>query len=151
MTALCVPYLALADTAPTPAINKLNERMRQETRQAGSMPNMASLPKPHLPKTPLHVIYLVDTNKRGQVVKVRAGQPSANEAYNQYTYYNAIQTFIRTVDGAATAGVFKLTYDYSPQTQLIKRDVELVKKGGVNPDAPGAVEVMEHSAAAAHK
>ena len=39
------------------------------------------------------------------------------------------------------AGVYKLTYDYSPKTKDVRRDVQLVHAGGVNPNAKGYVTV----------
>lgn len=148
--AISVPFGAQA--APTTSnsnIEQLNARLRQEIRNTGHLPDPATLPLPHLPKVALKTVYLVDTNRRGQVVKIRAGQPSKEDSFNTYTYYNALQTFIRKLDGKGTAGIFRLSYTYSPASESIKRDVELVKKGGVNPDALGAVDVMKHSAVSA--
>ncbi|MBV8602615.1 MAG: hypothetical protein JO359_13705 [Candidatus Eremiobacteraeota bacterium] len=97
--------------------------------------------KPQLPTSPLHATYTVETNKLGQVVRVRSVEPSKNPAFDAMTYGNSLQAFIRHPDGTAVAGVYKLIYDYSPQTKKVRRDVELLQAGGVNPDAPGAVTV----------
>src|SRR5581483_9222137 len=83
---------------------------------------------------------------KGQVARVRANgsHGSANGAFNAMCYGNALQAWIRTEDGRAIPGTYKLTYDYSPDTQKVKRSVDLIKAGGVNPNAIGAVTDMEH-------
>jgi hypothetical protein len=58
------------------------------------------------------------------------------------TYGNALQAFIRTPDGSAIAGTYRLTYDYDPKTKLVRRGVGLVRSGGVDPNALGAVDKM---------
>ena len=96
---------------------------------------------PPAPTKPLHSAYTVETNKLGQVVRVRAIDPSKNAGFDAMTYGNALQAFIRRPDGTAIAGVYKLNYDYSPQTKKVRREVEMLQAGGVNPDAKGAVTV----------
>lgn len=96
---------------------------------------------PPLPTKPLHATFIVETNKLGQVVRVRSTDPSKNPGFDAMTYGNALQAFIRRPDGTALAGVYKLIYDYSPQTKKVRRDVEMLQAGGVNPDARGAVNV----------
>ena len=96
---------------------------------------------PPAPTKPLHSAYTVETNKLGQVVRVRAIDASKNAGFDAMTYGNALQAFIRRPDGTAIAGVYKLIYDYSPQTKKVHRDVEMLQAGGVNPDAKGAVNV----------
>jgi hypothetical protein len=135
---LCMP--AWANAQSTPSAAKLNARLHA----AAAMPTLP--PSVHLPKLPttvLHTEYLVETNKKGQVTRVRSGQASSNPKFNLMTYGNALQTFIRTRSGKSVAGVFRLTYDYSPQTKLVNRKVSLVKRGGVDPNAAGAVEQMK--------
>ena len=39
-------------------------------------------------------------------------------------------------------GTYRLTYDYDPKTLRVRRDVALVRAGGVNPNAKGAAEDM---------
>jgi hypothetical protein len=99
-------------------------------------------PKSLLPKVELHSEYIVAVNKLGQVTRVISGKVSKDKTYNLQTYGNAIQAFIRTPDGKAISGRYKLTYDYSPKTTRIHRDVALVKAGGVDANAPGAVIEM---------
>jgi hypothetical protein len=97
-------------------------------------------PQPY-PNKPMHATYTVEINKLGQVTRVRAVEPSKIPAFDAVTYGNALQAFVRTADGSAIAGVYKLTYDYSPVTKKIHRGVQLLQSGGVNADAPGAVTV----------
>ena len=99
-------------------------------------------PKSLLPKVPLHTEYIVAVNKLGQVTRVLSGKTSKNKIYNLQTFGNAMQAFIRTPDGKAISGSYRLTYDYSPKTARVHREVELVKAGGVDPDAMGAVNRM---------
>jgi hypothetical protein len=82
------------------------------------------------------------TNRKGQITRVRSGKESHDAAFNAITYGNALQAFIRTEDGDAVAGTYRLSYDYSPTTKMVKRSVELLHAGGVNPDAVGAVDDM---------
>lgn len=109
-----------------------------------------------LPTRALRSSYVVEVNKLGQISRVRSVDPSKNPGFDAMTYGNSLQAFVRTADGTAIAGVYKLIYDYSPQTKKIRRDVQLIQAGGVNPDAPGAVTVevekdMKRQAAAAAK
>jgi hypothetical protein len=95
-----------------------------------------------LPKVPLHTEYVVAVNKLGQVTRVISSKVSKDKTYNLQTYGNAMQAFIRTPDGKAISGRYRLTYDYSPKTTRIHRDVALVGAGGVDAGAPGAVNAM---------
>ena len=99
-------------------------------------------PKSLLPKVPLHTEFIVAVNKLGQVTHIISGKPSKDRIYNIQTAGNALQAFIRTPDGKAIPGSYRLTYDYSPKTARIHRDVALVKAGGVDPNAEGAVYKM---------
>jgi hypothetical protein len=99
-------------------------------------------PKALLPKVPLHTEYVVAVNKLGQVTHVLARKISKDKIYNLQTYGNAMQAFIRTGDGHAISGSYRLTYDYSPKTARVHRDVQLVRAGGVDPNALGAVNRM---------
>ena len=96
---------------------------------------------PPLPNVALHAVYTVETNKLGQVVRVRQIDPSKNSGFDALTYGNALQAFIRRPDGTALAGVYKLLYDYSPSSKKVKRDVQLLQAGGVDANAKGAVTV----------
>ena len=95
-----------------------------------------------LPKVPLHTEYVVAVNKLGQVTHIISGKASKDRTYNLQTTGNALQAFIRTPDGKAISGSYRLTYDYSPTTTRIRRDVSLVKAGGVDPNAQGAALQM---------
>lgn len=103
-------------------------------------------PKSLLPKTKLHAEYVVEVNKLGQVTRVKSGKSSGDDTFNAQTYGNALQAFIRTPDGHVVVGSYRLTYDYNPSTERVHRDVELVKRGGVDPNAKGAVDEMEEIA-----
>lgn len=95
-------------------------------------------PAPLLPRVKLHTEFLVEVNKLGQVTQVHAGKTSPDPTFNAQTYGNALQAFIRTTDGKVVLGTYRLSYDYDPQTQRVRRTVALVKVGGVDPDAQGA-------------
>ncbi|MBV8149985.1 MAG: hypothetical protein JOY59_00380 [Candidatus Eremiobacteraeota bacterium] len=94
---------------------------------------------PPYPTTELHSSYVVEVNRLGQVIRVRSANQSKNGGFNWETYGNALQAFIRTPDGKAIPGVYRLTYDYSPANHHVHRGVALLKAGGVNANAPGAV------------
>ncbi len=101
-------------------------------------------PRALAPKRTLHVEYTVEVNKLGQVTRVRSVKPSHDQAFDAHTYGNALQAFIRTPDGHAVVGIYRLTYDYDPKTLRVRRDVALVRVGGVNPNAQGAaIQMME--------
>ncbi len=99
-------------------------------------------PKALLPKVPLHTEYVVAINKLGQVTRIVSGKVSKDRTYNLQTYGNALQAFIRTPDGKVVPGRYLLTYDYSPKTTRVHRDVTLVSAGGVDANAEGAVYRM---------
>jgi hypothetical protein len=133
LATLTLALLAATGTAafaatPAPAPTRINVESLQ--------------PKSLLPKKPLHTEWVVEVNKYGQVTRVRSGKPSGDAAYNSHTYGNALQMFIRTEDNKAIPGVYRVTYDYSPQTARIRRNVEILHPGGVNANAPGAANVM---------
>jgi hypothetical protein len=99
-------------------------------------------PKALAPKKTLHVEYTVEINKLGQVARVRTVKPSHDQSFDAKTYGNALQAFIRTPDGQVIVGTYRLTYDYDPKTMRVRRDVALVKAGGVDPEAKGAATEM---------
>ncbi len=101
-----------------------------------------AMPPSRTPADPQHTELIVETNKKGEVTRVRAGKGGPDALFNAMVYGNALQAYIHTADGGAIAGTYRLTYDYSPDTKMVKRQVELIKAGGVNPDAVGAVEDM---------
>lgn len=107
-------------------------------------------PKRLFPKVKLHTEFVVEVNKLGQVTRIRSGKSCPDLTYNAQTYGNALQAFIRTPDGDAIPGVYRLTYDYDPKTQRIHRDVALLWAGGVNANAEGAAIQMMKVAAKSH-
>ncbi len=104
-----------------------------------------------LPKVPLHAELFVDTNKLGQVSHVVSMKPSKDRGFNTQAYGNAAQAFIRTPNGEAVPGLYRLTYDYDPATQKVRRTVDLIKAGGVDPDAPGIVTLLQKNLDEAQK
>jgi len=88
-----------------------------------------------------HTEFVVEVNAKGQVTRVRSGTASKDPAFNTLTYGNALQAFIRTADGRAISGLYRLTYDYDPHDRMVSRHVALIHAGGVNPSALGAVNV----------
>ena len=94
------------------------------------------------PKTPQHAQYDVEVNSKGQVSKVRSGTHSHDPRFDQVTYGNVVQTFIRRSDGQAISGLYRVSYDYDPKTQLVHRSVALIHTGGVDAAAPGLVEIF---------
>jgi len=105
----------------------------------GASPAPVKVP---VPTVPLHATYTVETNKLGQVVRVVSANASKDARFNTAMRGNALQAFIRRPDGTAVAGVYKLTYDYSPKTKDVRRGVELIRAGGVDPNAKGYVTVQ---------
>jgi hypothetical protein len=101
------------------------------------------VPVVHTPRTHEHSEFVVETNKLGQVTRATKVTRSNDRRFNAMTYGNTLQAYIRTPDGKAIPGVYRLTYDYNPANQKITRGVALVRMGGVNPNAPGAVIVEE--------
>jgi len=99
-------------------------------------------PKGLAPTKPLHVEFVVEVNRFGQVARVRSIKASHDVPFDTHTYGNALQSFIRTPDGHVLVGTYRLVYDYDPKTKMVKRDVALIKAGGVNPDAKGAADDM---------
>jgi hypothetical protein len=120
---------------------------------AAFVPAMAATPKPKptphasvpvlkLPNEPLHSEYIVEVNKRGQVVRVKSSKVSKVTTFNVQTYGNALQMWIRKPNGSATVGLFKVTYDYNPKTHKVARNISLVSTGGSWANDEGAANVM---------
>lgn len=86
--------------------------------------------------------FVVEVNKMGQVTRVRTGKYSSDPAFNAITYGNALQVFIRTPQGRAVSGTYRLMYDYDPKSRNVRRTVSLIHAGGVDPNAIGAVNAM---------
>jgi hypothetical protein len=130
--ALCAAVAAAALLAASPSPSPLPYRIDVTKIQPRSL----------LPKVVLHTEYIVAINKLGQVTHVISGKVSKDKTYNLQTYGNAMQAFIRTADGKAIPGRYRLTYDYNPKTTRVHREVELVRVGTVDPNAEGAVNAM---------
>jgi len=125
--AACAPALA-ATPAPAP-------------RASGS-PGPLVLPQPKMPNVPLHTEFTVEVNDKGQVVKVKSGVPSKVLRFNEWTYGNVLQMWIRHPDGTAEVGLYKVTYDYDPKTTKITRIPALVSAGGDWGNEEGAANQM---------
>lgn len=137
-----VPVAAVAASTPQPAptVNQFHLNQRLKAAAAPTLP--PNLRLPNAPKAPLRTTFVVEVNKKGQVTRVRSGTSSPDAKFNAMTYGNALQAFIRTASGSVVVGTYRLTYDYSPVSKQVKRGVTLVRRGGVNPNAIGAVDEM---------
>jgi hypothetical protein len=136
-----VPFAASASTSVASAGSTSASGVSDEKAQ--------EILKHFHPRTPTateHTEFVVEVNRKGQVTRVRKGLSSSNASFNSMTYGNALQAFIRTPDGNAISGLYKLSYDYDPKTKLVKRDVALIHPGGVDPNALGAVLQMQQIA-----
>jgi hypothetical protein len=130
------PRPAQHDT-PKPAQNAAPRRINVEQ----------ITPKALLPKKNEHTEFVVEINRLGQVARVRSGKSSDFPPFNAQTYGNALQAFIRTPDGKAIPGTYRLTYDYDVKSARVRRNVALLHAGGVNPNAAGAASDMMKIAA----
>jgi len=139
---LCIaPTGVCAAPTPSPQPTVDSKELNARLKAAAAKPNVV-MPPTRTPTTPQHTELIVETNKKGEVTRVRAGKGGPDPLFNAMVYGNALQAYIHTADGGAIAGTYRLTYDYSPETKKVKRQVELVKEGGVDPDAVGAVQDM---------
>ena len=93
-------------------------------------------------KVPLHTEFVVEVNKKGQIVRVKSGKDCANLTFNAQTYGNVLQMWIRHPDGSAQTGLYRVTYDYDPATHGVHRGIALVKAGGNWGDKQGAADQM---------
>jgi hypothetical protein len=121
---------------------------------AAALPAAAATPAPHgtpppmphikLPTEPLHSEFVVEVNKKGQVVRVKSlkGTGDKNPFFNAETYGNVLQMWIRHPDGTAQVGLYRVTYDYDPKTHKIARNIAIVSPGGNWGDDPGAATKM---------
>ncbi|HEY1428131.1 MAG TPA: hypothetical protein VGF18_01030 [Candidatus Tumulicola sp.] len=101
-----------------------------------------TIPPPPFPKQKLHADYVVEVNKKGQVVKIKSGHGTKYASFNGQTYGNALQMWIRKQDGTAVVGLFRVSYDYDPTNHHVSRKVALISTGGSWGDQPGAANVM---------
>jgi hypothetical protein len=97
---------------------------------------------PNLGDRPLHTVIDVEVNKYGQVVRIHGGQLSHNSFFDTMTVGNALQMWIRHPDQTATAGLFRVSYDYDPRTHNIARHQWLLSAGGKWANDPGAATKM---------
>lgn len=100
------------------------------------------MPTIRFSKVPLHTEFVVEVNKRGQVVRVKSGKSTSNLTYNAQTYGNVLQMWIRRPDGSAEVGLYRVGYDYNPKTHGIHRSIALIKAGGTWGDKQGAADQM---------
>jgi hypothetical protein len=129
---------AASTPSPAPTVNSqlLNQKLQNAAKSNVTMPATRT------PSDPQHTELTVEVNKKGEVTRVRAGKGGPDPLFNAMVYGNALQAYIKKPDGEAISGIYKLIYDYSPDTKMVKRTVQLVQAGGVDPDATGAVEDM---------
>ena len=121
---------------------------------AATSPAPQATPKlvgPDIPKVKLHTEFNVEVNKKGQVVKVESGKTSKDHYFNEHTLGNALQMWIRHEDGTAEVGLYRVSYDYDPETKNVARTIALVKLGGDWGDKEGAALGMINDAEAASK
>jgi len=104
------------------------------------------MPQLKLPAVPLHTEYLVEVNKKGQVVKSKPSKLSKVQTYNLMTYGNTLQMWIRKPDGSATVGTFRVSFDYDPKTKKVARNITMVSEGGNWGDQEGAANAMYETA-----
>jgi hypothetical protein len=113
---------------------------------ASPAPKVASGPKAASgPK--MHADYEVAVNHLGQVTRVAGGHQTKDVRFNQLTLGNVMQIAIRTEDGMhAIVGVYQVNYDFDPATHKVSRTIKLLKEGGVDPNARGAVFALQDMA-----
>jgi hypothetical protein len=114
--------------------------------QAATPSPHQTIPPPPFPKQKLHAEYVVEVNKKGQVVKIKSGHGTKYTTFNAQTYGNALQMWIRKQDGTAVVGLFKVSYDYEPTNHHVTRTVALISTGGAWGNQPGAANVMMDTA-----
>ncbi|HZY98526.1 MAG TPA: hypothetical protein VFE36_03050 [Candidatus Baltobacteraceae bacterium] len=106
----------------------------------------AAMPQIKLPAVPLHSEYLVEVNKKGQVVKSKPSKLSKVQTFNLMTYGNTLQMWIRKPDGSATVGTFRVSFDYDPKSKKVARNIALVSEGGNWGAEDGAATAMYETA-----
>ncbi len=114
-----------------------------------------AMPTPYMPPYAMHTSFVVEVNKKGQVVRVKSGNsaktcPKNQQApclnFNAHTYGNVLQMWIRHPDGTAEVGVYKVSYDYDPKTHNVHRNVAILSRGGDWGDKEGAATDMMNKA-----
>jgi hypothetical protein len=113
------------------------------------------VPHPPVPTTALHTEFVVEVNAKGQVVRVKSAKGCKDLTYNAQTYGNVLQMWIRHPDGSAEVGLYRVTYDFNPQTKTVRRGISLVRAGGTWGNEEGAatqmIETAEREARAGQK
>jgi hypothetical protein len=132
--------LCLAVTAPALAATPTPSPSPHASGSAA--PKVVAIPKVHPPAVPLHTEFVVEVNKKGQVVKAKSGKASKSPLFNAQTYGNVLQMWIRHPDGSADVGLFRVTYDYNPKDHSVTRNIELISLGGNWGDQEGAAAQM---------
>ena len=114
-----------------------------------------ALPTPFMPPYAMHTDFVVEVNKKGQIVRVKSGHsaktcPKSQEPaclnFNAHTYGNVLQMWIRHPDGSAEVGLYKVSYDYDPKTHAVHRGVAILSRGGDWGDKEGAATDMMNKA-----
>lgn len=136
-TALVLAFLAAGISLPAFAA---------ATPAPSASPRRIAIPPPKFPKEKLHAEYLVEVNKKGQVVRIKSGKATKYGTFNAQTFGNALQMWIRKPDGSAEVGLYRVSYDYDPSNHHVERRVALVSQGGSWADAEGAADVMMDTA-----
>lgn len=136
-TALALAILAAGTAVPAFAA---------ATPAPSASPHRVVIPPPKFPKEKLHAEYLVEVNKKGQVVRIKSGKATKYGTFNAQTYGNALQMWIRKPDGSAEVGLYRVTYDYDPSNHHVDRRVALVSTGGSWANSEGAADVMMDTA-----
>jgi hypothetical protein len=116
------------------------------TPKPSATPHRIVIPPPKLPKEKLHAQYVVEVNKKGQVVRIESGKGTKYTTFNAQTYGNALQMWIRKQDGTAEVGRYTVSYDYDPKTHHVTRKITLLSAGGNWGDKEGAADVMMDTA-----
>ncbi|HUY41795.1 MAG TPA: hypothetical protein VMV82_09540 [Candidatus Dormibacteraeota bacterium] len=100
------------------------------------------VPMVHEPLVRLHTEFVVEVNRKGQVVRVKSARGCPNPTFNAQTYGNVLQMWIRHPNGTADAGLYRVTYDYDPRARRVTRRVALIRRGGTWANAQGAANDM---------
>ncbi|MGD0967045.1 MAG: hypothetical protein ABR949_02060 [Candidatus Aquilonibacter sp.] len=135
LLALAGALLAVPVAAATPS-----------PRPSAKAPLVLHTPTP--PKVAEHAEFLVEVNKKGQVVRIThaKGTGDKDQIFNAWTYGNVSQIWIRHPDGSAEVGLYRVTYDYDPHTKKITRHQYLVQPGGDWGNEEGRADVIMETA-----
>ena len=137
--AAALAALALLGATPAPRPTTAT-RATAAPRLAARQARPRAIPIPRTPTTRQHSEFVVEVNRKGQVIRADRVKPAQNDTFNAMTYGNVLQAFIRRPDGSAVAGIYRMTYDYDPRRKTVRRHVALLHAGRVDPNALGAVD-----------